>query len=335
MLLLRLSVILAMAQGLVTTRGRSGRGSLRMAALEVGSTVLVLGGGPVQLLTAKQAALKGFKTFIFTSSDPEPSLELIYDEVACPRGSLPLTFLQVTDKEACEAVLAECSAVLIASDSDNPVSERVLDTVIPDDEPTQVKKVVIMSRNGVTRGPNSGKGLGFFAKSAKDFSNAEVWAAGDDVVAKYQVLERKLVSKCASVDAAYTILRAGTLKGGGPGASSTKDGKSYPQAAVSLSASYYRTGPAGRNWRSLFDTSTQGVEFVPGDTVEGPGFAAVGASTSPDVQKGDTGRLGIAAAMVQCLLQERAENADFSVVTSASRTPPTQEEWDNKFQAME
>ena len=50
-----------------------------MASIAPGSTCLVLGSGPLHLLTAKQAALAGYKTCVFTAQEPTDALELIYD----------------------------------------------------------------------------------------------------------------------------------------------------------------------------------------------------------------------------------------------------------------
>ena len=84
----------------------------------------------------------------------------------------------------------------------------------------------------------------------------------------------------------------------------------------------------------LFDCDTQGVELVPGDRVEGPGFFAVKASVNSGVEKGDSGRLGVAAAMVQSLAQEKAANTDFAVVSASNRAPPAQSDWDSMFAAL-
>lgn len=301
-----------------------------------GSKCLVLGAGNVHLLTAKQAAIAGYDTYIFSAQDPEESLKLLYgDNVACPQGSIPLTIMDVRNTEDCEAVLASIEAVIIASDSDVPVREKTVDTAVPEDEEwtTNVKKIVFMSRNGGSGRPGSGQELGFLSQSAKGFSNPEVWAGGE-YIALYESLEKKIISKASRVGAEYTVVRAGTLKGGGPGAKTTADGSAYPHARLSLSESVYQTGPAGRNWRSLFDTAVQGVSLTPGDTAQGPGIKAVIASTSFEVQKGDTGRLAVATAMVQSLRQPNAANKDFSIGTEYSRTPPTQEEWDDLFAVL-
>ena len=72
---------------------------------------------------------------------PGAAKELIFSN-ACPRDSIPLTFLEISDKEACERVLSDLDAVLIASDSDVPVKPGVLNTVMPEgpDEKSKVMR---------------------------------------------------------------------------------------------------------------------------------------------------------------------------------------------------
>ena len=90
------------------------------------------------------------------------------------------------------------------------------------------------------------------------------------------------------------------------------------------------------NWRLLFDAKCQGVVLTPGDRTEGPGLGGVFAATSSAPgTKGDSGRLGVAGAMVKALRSEAAANRDFGVGTAESRAPPTDLEWDLEFAKLE
>mmetsp|Transcript_91760 Transcript_91760/g.262348 ORF Transcript_91760/g.262348 Transcript_91760/m.262348 type:complete len:145 (+) Transcript_91760:1149-1583(+) len=144
------------------------------------------------------------------------------------------------------------------------------------------------------------------------------------------------MDKAKAIGADFTIVRAGTLKGGGPGLSSTQDGRQFPRAKDSLAEAIYKTGPAGRNWRAVFDTSTQGVEIVPGDKVKIPvaGWFSIKGAISFDVEPGDSSRLGVAGAMVQSLTQDKAANTDFAVATAVGRDPPTPEAWTKLFSSL-
>jgi len=161
-------VLVSLTQGLsfvMKPRISSKRTSPSMASIEPGANCLVLGSGPLHLLTAKQAALAGYKTSVFTANNPEEALQLIYHESACPRGSLPLTFLAISNKEHCEEAIAAADAVLLVTDGDSTVTDFAIDAVIPDPskESTKIKKIVAMSRN------LNGKGLGFFFAECKRF----------------------------------------------------------------------------------------------------------------------------------------------------------------------
>lgn len=86
----------------------------------------------------------------------------------------------------------------------------------------------------------------------------------------------------------------------------------------------------------MFDTSTQGVEIVPGDKVKIPvaGWFSIKGAISFDVEPGDSSRLGVAGAMVQSLTQEKAANTDFAVATAVGRDPPTPEAWTKLFSGL-
>lgn len=61
----------------------------------------------------------------------------------------------------------------------------------------------------------------------------------------------------------------------------------------------------------------------------GPGARAVFAATGSDgAYDGDSGRCGVAEAMVRSLEVEGAANVDFGVGTAASREAPSEGAWD-------
>lgn len=338
---LALASLVVIAHGLVPVAPRRpvpaavGRAAVRMAAVQPQSTVLVVGRGPMQLLVAKQAALAGYDTRLLASSgNTDELLELLFDEEISPEKDFPnLKLVQVFDKDAVENAIQTCEGVLIATDSDDAMKPGVIDTVVPLSEPTKIKRVVAMSRNGASGKPGSGKGMGPLVQASKDFSNPEIWAGSDVFCKSYKAMEEKIVQNTAELGADYCFVRAGTLKGGGPGAPTTAEGLRYPHASYGLSAKLYDLGIFQR-WRMLFDMTCQGAKLVPGDAAEGPGLFAVPVSTSFNAEKGDTGRHALAAAMVQALSQSKASNNDFAVVPEASRVPPTQGDWDDMFSKL-
>mmetsp|Transcript_20758 Transcript_20758/g.33733 ORF Transcript_20758/g.33733 Transcript_20758/m.33733 type:complete len:98 (-) Transcript_20758:151-444(-) len=84
-------------------------------------------------------------------------------------------------------------------------------------------------------------------------------------------------------------------------------------------------------WQLLFDCNVRGVKLARGDVMSGPGFKAVFAATGSDEHEGDSGRCGVAEAMLRSLEVERAANVDFGVGTVASREVPSEEEWESLF----
>ena len=69
-----------------------------------------------------------------------------------------------------------------------------------------------------------------------------------------------------------TIVRAGTLKGGGSGGAPRDDGGGVVDV---LNPYFYTLGQQDIvNWRLLYDVGALGVEMSAGDTLPGPGFKA-------------------------------------------------------------
>ena len=61
------------------------------------------------------------------------------------------------------------------------------------------------------------------------------------------------------------------------------------------------------------------------------GFKAAFGATSPEACEGDSGRGGVANALVESLRVAAAADADFGVGTASGRASPTPEEWAKLF----
>jgi len=125
------------------------RAGIIRAALAPGSEVIVVGGGPIMLLTAKLAAMRGFKTTCAANpQDAKIGVSLIYTS-ECPEGSLPLSFLPIAGPEAnsaqIDAAIARSSAVIFAFDNEQTVSEKVLNVFAPAGS-SNVRHICIMVR---------------------------------------------------------------------------------------------------------------------------------------------------------------------------------------------
>jgi hypothetical protein len=291
----------------------------RMATLEPGAKVLVTGKGPVMLLAAKLAAVQGFEVCCLLGTEPKMAEDLIGDP------SLPLTLLPVqggsADPVAVEAAVKSASGLIIAFDGEEVLSDAALDIFMPKDG-TNFKHVSLLSRH------LNGEGMGFFAKAAKVAANAEIWAAPEPVVEGFRSMELTVRARAKEVGATSTVIRAGTLKGGGSG--DTANGSGDPSLLVG--EVFYKLGQQDVvNWRMLFDCDTLGVVLKKGDVLPGPGFKAAFGATSPEACEGDSGRGGVANALVEALRCEAAAESDFGVATASGRASPSPEEWKQLF----
>jgi hypothetical protein len=303
-----------------STRTTSSSSSVRMAAIPEGGKVLCVGTGPVLCLAAKKAALAGYDTSIIGGEAAESYRQLLSEPGAPEVPNLTiLESITGAASDKFDELLGSVDAILLAIDGDAPIGDGLIDLILPAGK-TKVQRIVAMSRN------LNGKGMGPFVVSSKMMANQEVWSCNtkDD----YVRFEAKLKSAAAAVGADCVIARAGTLKGGGPGG---EDASCAETARTGLSYAFYNLGQQDIvNWRLLFDCNVQGVELTKGDTAEGPGFTAVFAATAAEAKPGDTGRHGVAGAMVHAL-GHGPGGVDFAVRTAEGSTPPSKAEWDALF----
>ena len=136
--------------------------------------------------------------------------------------------------------------------------------------------------------------------------------------------------RCAACGATWTIVRAGTLKGGASGAVKLDGGSG---CADYLEPAFYKMGNQDlANWRMLYDIDAQGVVLEKGDRMAGPGFTA--ALTATDrLGAGDSHRGAIATALVQALGCDAAKGKDFSLQAKEGREFPKAEAWPGMFAA--
>lgn len=289
--------------------------AMHMAIVSPPSTVGIVGRGFISVLTAKLAALKGYNTWmLMPPGQRETILELLTDDA---QGIPNLELIEATDADRFNGSIESTHAVIIAVDDDSTMDEMVIKYVLNPDTAKNVKRVVAMSRN------LNGRDMGFFVKASKLSANSEVWDGSK--IKEYREFENIVKRQTALLDAEYTILRAGTLKGAGRGI----DEEPFDQF---LSKKYYEMVKKDIiNWQLLFDCNVRGVSLSRGDVLPGPGSKAVFTAIDTKACPGDTSRCGIAEAIVRSLEFETTANIDFGVATQDSRTPPTDEEWCQMF----
>jgi len=297
-------------------------------SLAPGAKVLVVGNGPVQCLAARLAAIKGYATTLAVISSSASTDEKVLFDDAYPQGSLPLTLLPITGENVDEAAIGEsikeAEGLIIAFDAERTLPEPSMNVFMPPAGGTQLKHVAVMSRS------LNGQGMGFTATAAKAAANPEIWAGGEATISAYRLMEQQITGRAAALGASSTIIRAGTLKGGGSGDAAREEGGGEP---TFLNPAFYQLGQQDLvNWRLLYDCEALGVELSAGDTKEGPGFFA--ALTATDrVGPADSHRGGVASALVHALGCDAASGKDFSVSALEGREFPKPDAWPGMFAA--
>ena len=303
---------------------------------EGGASVTVIGRGYISLLAAKLAALRGYSTnFICPPGEEETVKSLLGED---PATSIPpnMQLVPAADTDALEKAASEMDAMLIAVDDTSVLDVGVVNYLLNADLAKKCKRVVAMSRN------LNGKGMGFLATASKATANREVWDNSNK--GEFELFEKAVKEACGKLDdCEWTVVRAGTLKGGACGEINLTDeegtvieGEANPEYCPQyLSRKFYElTKKDIVTWNLLFDCAVRGVKLSKGDAFPGPGGKAVFTATSAEVCDGDSSRAAVAEAMVRSLERADCGNIDFGVATAAARVPPTEEEWASLFDGM-
>eukprot|EP00585_Thalassiosira_rotula_P013003 CAMPEP_0196130810 /NCGR_PEP_ID=MMETSP0910-20130528/1059_1 /TAXON_ID=49265 /ORGANISM="Thalassiosira rotula, Strain GSO102" /LENGTH=366 /DNA_ID=CAMNT_0041390187 /DNA_START=151 /DNA_END=1251 /DNA_ORIENTATION=- len=294
------------------------------------STIGTVGSGYLPILLSKLAAHRqhGKSWIICPTADMDKMAQLSsIDGFGTPQPNLEL--VPASDTDRVEELLAETDALMIGTDDvESVVDPSILNYLMDPEKVKNLKRVVAMSRN------LNGSGMGMFVSASRKAANAQVW--DNSSAEAYRQYEANVQSAAQNCGADWTIVRAGTLKGGACGETNANAenadeaaAKNYPQY---LHQSFYEmTKNDIITWQLLFDCNVRGVKLARGDVMSGPGFKAVFAATGSDEHEGDSGRCGVAEAMLRSLEVERAANVDFGVGTVASREVPSEEEWESLF----
>jgi len=285
------------------------------------TTIGTVGNGYLPILLSKLAAHRqhGKSWIICPTADIEKMRELsaVSDGFASDIMANH-ELVSASDTDRVEELLGQTDALLVATDDvDSVVDPSILKYLLAPEKVPRMKRVVAMSRN------LNGAGMGFFVNASRRAANAQVWDNGNK--AAFSQFEADVRSAAQSCGADWTIVRAGTLKGGATG-----ENNEYPQY---LAETYYEmTKRDIITWQLLFDCGVRGVKLARGDVMSGPGVQAVFTAVGSEEHEGDSGRCGVAEAMVRSLEVDGAANVDFGVGTVASREAPSDKEWEALFQ---
>jgi len=275
-------------------------------SLAADAPVLVIGPGSLEMrmLTAKLAARSGFRTSLFLPDQNVNNIRYLYSgenkSTAVEDSSEPRRAAVIADAKDLGVALGSAEALLLISDGAS-MQASFLDTVLKN--APQLKRIVLLSNMGVTRATAGLFGLG---KGAAEQLEAE----------------RRLAGECASADIGLSIVRVGTLKGGGSGPKENV-------ADVGLAPAFYNSIVDLEIWKMTesYDKFTLGAKVTAGDPFEQPNAVKNQIRKGQfDPQDDETSRVVAAAAMVAALRHEVP--LEFSVSSARAEAPPSSGEWE-------
>jgi len=279
-----------------------------LSPLPASASVVVLGPGSLdmRLLTAKLAARSGLKTSLFSASGGARDiwLEQMYG-IEDPSSTVeestdPLRPAMISDMAEREAALASAEGLALISDG-MAMPEAALSSVL--EAAPQLKRIVCLSKMGVTRATAGPLGL------------------GKDAVAQLEAEER-LRAACSNADIGLSIVRVGTLKGGGPG---PKDGG----IDAGLARPYYDNVMDIETLRvtQAYDKVTLGAKCSAGDPIDPVNaFQKQLRKGSFEPHDDETSRVVACAALVAALRHEAP--LEFSVSSAKAEAAPTTGQWE-------
>ena len=258
------------------------------------------------LLTSKLAAKEGQESFSICGPGQESKYSrLMYgndnDETT---ETDPTMATPISAPDDMQNALSKANTLFLVC-YDNPIEEKALNTLL-DNAGSDLSKVVMLSKMGATAG-----GGGFFGGGSKLLDSENV-----------------VRSQCKSKNLDLSIVRAGVLKGGGPGQPAELD--------YGLSKVYYNTlfELSEATCTMSHDRFTLGIDCSKGDSVEMPNpITLFGTKTSFDAYPYDTNRINAAMACVMAAKHDKP--VEFSVGAAKSESLPTAEEWEEVMGKME
>jgi len=280
---LRWVTLLVGAHGLNTLVYGPGSGAAELKLLT--AKALTAAGGYASVFAGDNANVqRQWSRFLYDAADPE--------EVDAPGCVNVLSTLE----ELGECLAALDSLVLICNDA--PLEDSVVSTLF-NNIGDACARIVYVSRMGVTRAKPPGPfGLG----------------GGDAALLASETAVR---AAAESRGAELSVVRVGTLKGGGPGSEALGLTKAYDDSIVDLSA--YMTSQA-------YDKFTLGGRLARGDPFDlANPIVRAGRQGSFDPFDDETSRI-VAARAIAHTLARHPSPVEFSVSAAKGQEPPTEED---------
>ena len=277
---------------------------------------LIYGTGSLELrLLAAKFAARGENNYgaVYAGEDPRVVKQwrkLMYGQEYADGGvCAPNNARLLSSLDELGAGLSAADALLLVGDSE-PLDDSTVELLFRNT--AKLSRVVLISRMGVTRAKPPGPfGLG-----------------GDDAKLKDSEAAIRAASEKLGVD--LSIVRVGTLKGGGcgdDGGNAAKEGN-----VAGLSASFYDTLGDTSTYMvaCAYDKFTLGAKVSAGDPFDlSNPIVRAGRGGSFEPFDDETSRVCAAAAAVHALQHPKA--VELTVSAAAARELPTEEEWAKLF----
>lgn len=269
------------------------------------------------LLVSKIAAGKGVATSCICAPGTEEGCRrLMYGSDYAKSGvDKEGHAMPISDGEDIGAALQDATSMILVG-HDNPVEVSTLETFLKYMDKEKIRKVVLLSKMGV----KNSSGGGFFG-------------AGGGNKALLQS-EEGLAKLAQSNNLDFSIIRAGILKGGGPG----MDEEGNIVQSFGLDRAFYNTILDVVEFKvamahDRFALGANAASVVAGDPHSMPNMITqMGTKTSFDPSPTDTNRIVAASAAVAALDMGPIE---ISVGSAEGRIVPTREQWTDLLQSLQ
>lgn len=296
---------------------RAGRVQLSEGSDLAPTVVFGPGSQEMRLLIAKLAATAGHPSSIY-AGDYQKDLDkrcrmLMYGRNASEAEVQASQARVLSTLEELGNGLKSMEVLCLVCDTE-PLSEGTFALLL--NQAPNVKRVVLVSKMGVTRAKPGLMGLG-----GKDAGIR----AGEETIRK-EVAQRGLE---------LSIVRVGTLKGGGPGGNSSdsaNQGTYDDDLALGLTKVYYDGIVELETYMTTqaHDKYTLGAKLTAGDPFDLPNpFMVLANRGSFDARDEDTNRIVAATAVVKAL--SFGKSVEMSVSSVKGNTLPTEEAWEDMF----
>lgn len=278
------------------------KSTVSMGAVGKGSKVTIIGPGELSLkiCAAKAACAYGYEPFVVVESDTTKT-----NARALAYGREYATSTQggkdrsgkaafVVTPEEIGSALQSSQGLIVLTGADKALPDNFVSSVF-----------------------NNAKGLKRVA-----LHSAEGGSSGELAKTEAEIRE---AAGAANIE--WSIARGGTLRGGGPGRFES------PNDVFGMDKFYYDSNGEIDSYQkdAYADKWLLGATLLKGDPIKLNPISKFACRSSINPRPGLTSRIALGGALVQCLKQEVAAGADFTVSMGESEDCPTEAEWSEVF----